>query len=91
MNLGVVALCSVFPVRLLIVVFVVCPGLFCLVSMLCVGHPVFCVAYGSDSVYALRGKFRYSPISSVARKVVVPPYVVLHSLTRFSDTESNHF
>lgn len=62
-------------------------GLFCL----CVGHPVFCVAYGSDSVYALRGKFRYSPISSVARKVVVPPYVVLHSLTRFSDTESNHF
>ena len=32
MNLGVVALRSVFPVRLLIVVFGVCPGLFRLVS-----------------------------------------------------------
>ena len=32
MDLGVVALCSVFPVRLLIVVFAVRPGLFCLVS-----------------------------------------------------------
>ena len=48
-------------------------GLFCL----CVGYSVFCVAYGSDSVYALRGKFRYPLISSVARKVVVR-YVVLH-------------